>query len=179
MCIYICMYVYLYINIHTYIHVYIKKGAKEKEKVVGRKKKKIRKSHDEAPQYCLGSTLSFELLLAGFWWERALDSWNTALLLHPSPSPHPPSPGCDHLRGQKLPRVNNSLQQSATSFEPRLCNPITEQISLVEHQKRKREGRKKTRRALGRWLGRSGEEAHFLKGEGRLGTSNRTGPWTV
>lgn len=61
------MYAYLYINIHTYIHVYIKKGAKEKQKVVGRKKKKkIRKSRDEAPQYCLGSTLSFELLLAGF-----------------------------------------------------------------------------------------------------------------
>lgn len=59
------MYVYLYINIHTYIHVYIKKGAKEKKKVVGRKRR-LRKSRDEAPQYCLGSTLSFELLLAGF-----------------------------------------------------------------------------------------------------------------
>lgn len=59
------MYVYLCINIHTYIHVYIKKGAKEKEKVAGRKGR-LRKSCDEAPQYCLGSMLNFELLLAGF-----------------------------------------------------------------------------------------------------------------
>lgn len=46
-------------------------------------------------------------------------------------------------------------------------------------KKKRRKKKRKKRRALGRCWGRSGGEAHFVKGEGRLGTSNRTGPWTV
>lgn len=111
--------------------------------------------------------------------ENALWIHKTLRSRYPFSFPAPSPPGCVHLRGQKLPREKVSLQQFATSFQPRLCNPITEQISLVEHQKRKKRGKKKKRRALGRCLGRSGGETHFPKGEGRLGTSNRTGPWTV
>lgn len=87
----------------------------------------------------------------------------------PAPSPHPPSPGCVHLRGQKLPRVNNSLQQFATSFELRLCNPITEQISLVEHQKRKREGRKKTQACTGEVFGEKWGRSPLPEGRGEAG----------
>lgn len=64
---YICMHGCIFIGKYTRTDtcIYVKKGAKEKEKVVGRKRR-LRKCRDEAPQYRLGSTLSFELLPAGF-----------------------------------------------------------------------------------------------------------------
>lgn len=49
----------------------------------------------------------------------------------------------------------------------------------MKKREEKKKSNTKKKRALGRCLGRSGGETHFLKGEGRLGTSNRTGPWTV
>lgn len=75
--------------------------------------------------------------------ENALWIHKTLRSRYPFSFPAPSPPGCVHLRGQKLPRVKVSLQQFATSFQPRLCNPITEQISLVEHQKRKKREKKK------------------------------------
>lgn len=62
---YACMYIFIKIYAHIYMYIHKKTGAKETEKVVGRKRR-LRKSCDEAPQCCLGSRLSFELLLAGF-----------------------------------------------------------------------------------------------------------------
>lgn len=56
--------------------------------------------------------------------------------------PAPSRCGWGHRRGQELPRAKVSLQQCATSFQPRLCNPATEQISLVERQKKKKRGKK-------------------------------------
>lgn len=61
---YVCIFIHKYTHIYTCI--YKKRGQKKRKRWWGEKKKKVRKSLDEAPQYCLGSTLSFELLLAGF-----------------------------------------------------------------------------------------------------------------
>jgi len=65
--------------------------------------------------------------------------------------------------------VKVSLRQFATSFQPRLCNPITEQISLVEHQKRKREREKKNTACTGEVFGEKWGRNPLPEGRGEAG----------